>query len=111
MNDEAPVPRDGSEQHPVAPEQDPDAPEPASTWVKLFLLVEAAAAVIGLIMPLTPSKTGSDSDLPDWFLDDPTYLQRAFFDFVFTNLVIVVVGLAFWAHWVWRKRRTNTNRP
>ena len=92
-----------------ARETEPDSAvasrEPASTWVAVFLLVEAAVGVISLLMPITPSKTGSGGDISDWFIEDPSYLQRVLVDFVFTNVVLVVLALAFWLHLLWQKKR------
>ena len=62
------------------------------TW-KFLVMIECVALAIGLAMPITPSKTGSDFSLADWFFDDPSYLQEVFVYFLLTNLLIGVLAL------------------
>ena len=76
-----------------------DTPEPPSSILKIILLLEFMALMIGLAMPVTPSKTGSDASLADWFFDDPGYLQEVFVYFVFTNILL---GMILGAAWVWQ---------
>ena len=54
------------------------------------------ALLIGLAMPITPSKTGSDFSLAEWFFQDPNYAQEVLVYFVLTNAVMVVLGLIAW---------------
>jgi hypothetical protein len=63
-----------------------------SIW-KFVLIIEWIALLIGLAMPITPSKTGSSFSLADWFFDDPSYLQEVLVYFLFTNLLIGVLAL------------------
>lgn len=56
-------------------------------------MLEGVALLIGLAMPITPSKTGGDFSLADWFFEDPSYLQEVLVYFLFTNLVLAVLVL------------------
>jgi len=60
-----------------------------------LLLAEGAAIMIALLMPITPSKTGSDWTLAQLFIPDPSYLQEVLAYFVFTNLVLLLIGIFF----------------
>ena len=77
---------------------------------KLALVFEAVALAIGLIMPISPSKTGSDFSLADWFFDDPTYLQEVVVYFIFTNLLLGVLVLIFLAISHREKRRDSSSK-
>ncbi len=69
------------------------------------LAVQFMALLIGLAMPITPSKTGSDGSLAELFFRNPGYLQEVAVYFVLTNLLI---GAMILAAWVWeRLRRTR----
>lgn len=59
-----------------------------------LLLIEGVAVMIAMVMPVTPSKTGSDWSLAELVYSESTYLQEVFVNFVFTNLLILVVGAA-----------------
>ncbi len=69
-----------------------DEGERLPIW-KIILFVEAVALVIGAVIPVTPSKTGGDFNFADWFFDDPNYFQDVLVAFLFTNLLIAVLGL------------------
>jgi hypothetical protein len=78
-----------------------------SPW-KIVLIVEWACLLIGLGMPITPSKTGGDSSLADWFFDDPSYLQEVLVYFILSNLLfglVALIGLAVY----WKERRHGTD--
>ena len=60
---------------------------------RLVIILEWIALLIGLAMPITPSKTGGDFSLADWFFDDPNYLQEVLVYFLLTNLFIGVLAL------------------
>lgn len=60
-----------------------------------LLLAEAAALAIALLMPITPSKTGSGRGLPALFFPDPGYLLEVLVYFLLTNVLLVVLGAAF----------------
>ncbi len=63
------------------------------TVIKIILLLEGMALLIGLAMPITPSKTGGDFSFADWFFEDPSYLQEVLVYFVLTNLILGLLGL------------------
>ena len=65
------------------------------TTVRILLLCESIALVIALIMPITPNKTGSNSSFADWFVAEPTYLQKVLVNFLFTNALIALLAIAF----------------
>ncbi len=76
------------------------------TILKIVFLVEFVALLIGLAMPITPSKTGGDFSFADWFFEDPSYLQEVLVYFVMTNLLIGILGLvAFVIYRVENRRR------
>lgn len=63
-----------------------------------LLLAEGAALLIGLLMPITPSKTGSDWQLAQLFIPEPSYLQNVLVYFALTNLLLLILGaiIAIW---------------
>ncbi len=67
-------------------------------WHGLFL-AEGAALMIALLMPITPSKTGSDQGIADFLIPNPTYLQEVVVYFILTNILILIIGLIIWL-WV-----------
>ena len=73
-----------------------DEGERLPIW-KIILLVESVALVIGVVTPVIFSKTGGDFNFADWFFDDPNYFQDVLVAFVFTNLLIAVLGLIIFA--------------
>ena len=74
------------------------------TNLKIFLLIEAIALFIALIMPITPSKTGSDTNLADWFFKDPNYFQEVLIHFIFINIIFVFIGIALM---IWKKNQKS----
>lgn len=65
-----------------------------------LLLAEGAALMIALLMPITPSKTGSKRGLADLLISDPTYLQEVVVYFVLTNILLLIIGAIVW---LWTK--------
>ena len=63
--------------------------------LKIFLLIEAIALFIALIMPITPSKTGSDGSIADWFFKEPNYFQEFLIDFIFLNIILSFIAIGF----------------
>jgi hypothetical protein len=61
---------------------------------KLLALVEAAALGIAMVMPVTPSKTGSRWIPAELVFADPSYGQEVLVYFVLANLVIGVFAAA-----------------
>lgn len=68
-------------------------------WHGLFL-AEGAALLIALLMPITPSKTGSKRGLADLLIPDPSYLQEVLVYFVLTNILLLIIGVIVW---IWTK--------
>lgn len=64
-----------------------------------LLLAESAAIMIALLMPITPSKTGSDRGIADFLIPEPSYLQEVVVYFILTNILIVIIGVIIWL-WV-----------
>jgi hypothetical protein len=75
---------------------------------KIVLLIEWICLLIGLAMPITPSKTGGDLGFADLFFDDPTYLQEVLVNFVFGNLIFGILALIVLAV-LWKERRSGTD--
>ena len=70
--------------------------------------IEFIALLIGLAMPITPSKTGADGSVADLLFLDPSYLQEALVYFVLTNLLF---GILILVAWMWeRVQATRTAR-
>lgn len=65
-------------------------------WAAGLLVTEAVAFLIALVTPVTPSKTGSTWSPAEIFWTDPGYLREVAADFVFVNLLILVLGLITW---------------
>ncbi|UCC84849.1 MAG: hypothetical protein JSW46_08005 [Gemmatimonadota bacterium] len=78
-----------------------------SLW-KIVLLIEWICLLIGLAMPITPSKTGGDSSLAYLFFDDPGYLQEVLVYFVLGNLVFGILALIVLVV-NWKEKRTGTD--
>jgi hypothetical protein len=70
----------------------PDREQKWTAW-KSFLIVEWIALLIGLAMPITPSKTGSDFSFADLFFEDPNYFQEVLVYFLLGNLLLGVLAL------------------
>jgi len=58
--------------------------------------VEAIALLIGLAMPITPSKTGSTWSPAHLFSADPSYLTEVAVYFLMTNVLILGIGVGVW---------------
>lgn len=63
------------------------------TVLKIIFLLEFMALLIGLAMPISPSKTGGDFSFADWFFENPSYLQEVLVYFILTNLLLGLLGL------------------
>lgn len=73
-----------------------DSQGPLPDWAVGLVTVEAIALLIGLAMPLTPSKTGSTWSFAELFWAEPSYLREVAVNVVMTNLLILVIGLGIW---------------
>jgi hypothetical protein len=79
----------------------PNPQEPNSRlpdWAVALLAVEAVCLLIGLAMPITPSRTGSTWSPAELFAEDPSYLAEAAFWFVATHVLILALGLVAWVY-------------
>ncbi len=66
----------------------------SSAW-KIVLLFEALALMIALILPFSPSKTGSDTELADHLLADPTYAEKVALYFALLNVVLLCIWMVY----------------
>ena len=77
--------------------QRPSRPSAASTpWARIAFLVESAAAVIALLLPITPSKTGSIWSPATLIWPEPSYPQEVLMWFALTNALLLIAGTAAW---------------
>ena len=74
-------------------------------WV---LLSQATALMIAVVMPVTPSKTGSDWSMAELLFPEPSYVQEVLVYFVITNLIFVLFGVGLFV-WV-RLQRGKAER-
>ncbi|MBA7547131.1 hypothetical protein ES705_39533 [subsurface metagenome] len=66
----------------------------SNRW-QIFFLIEIILLIISMIMPITPSKTGSSTKLADWFIKNPSYLEEVFFYLVFGNVIVIILAVVF----------------
>ena len=69
---------------------------PPRDWLVAAFLVEAAAVMIALVVPFTPSKTGSTWSPAELIWPDPSYPQKVIASFVLVNAMLLVLGLLAW---------------
>jgi hypothetical protein len=81
-----------------------NGPQPSGRLTGI-LVVEVIAALIALVEPVTPSKTGSKWSPAEIFTTDPSYLQKVLAAFVAVNLLFAVLGVVVWV--VHRLRRPD----
>lgn len=72
---------------------------------KAIAVAEFLALCIGLIMPITPSKTGGSINLAQWLIEDPSYLQQVLVFFLLTNVVLALLAAVAGVLWWVDKRR------
>jgi hypothetical protein len=72
--------------------------------LKGVLIIQWIALLIGLALPIVPSKTGGDSSPAEWFFEDPSYLHEVLVVCLATNLLFGVLILSA-VGLVWVKRR------
>lgn len=65
-------------------------------WLVAVVLAEAAALMIALIVPVTPSKTGSTWSPAELFVPEPSYLQEVAAGFVIMHCLYLVIAAACW---------------
>ena len=78
-------------------------PDWVETPLGIFVVVEFIALLIALALPVTPSKTGSNMDIASLFIEDPGYLENVLVSFLFTNVLIGVIGLLSFVYLRFRK--------
>ena len=69
-----------------------------------IVLVETISILLGLILPISPSKTGAKNNLAEQFLDNPTYLQEFVFYYLLTNVLIILILVIFV---IWEKTQKD----
>lgn len=67
-------------------------------WHGLFL-AEGASLMIALLMPITPSKIGSNRGIAELLIHEPTYLQEVLVYFIMTNILLLIISVIVWL-WV-----------
>lgn len=73
--------------------QEPDNSKyPLPDWAVALILSQAIALMLAIIIPVTPSKTGSPWSPADFVFDDPSYLQEATVIYVLVNGVMALLG-------------------
>ncbi len=65
----------------------------SNRW-QIFFLIEIILLIISMIMPITPSKTGSGSKLTEWFIQNPSYFEEVLFYLIFINIIVVILAAA-----------------
>jgi len=65
-------------------------------WLVGAAIAEAVALVIALIMPFTPSKTGSTWSPAELFTPDPSYLAQVVAGFVLIHAIYLLFGIPIW---------------
>ena len=81
-------------------------PNKYKDW-QAYLLIEIVLIIIALIIPISPSKTGSDSSLADWFSDNPSYLEKVFFNFLLLHLLVLLI---FIIYFLWKFFRSKNDK-
>ncbi len=67
-------------------------------WAVALFAVEAIAVLIGLAMPIAPSKTGSTWNPAQLFSAEPSYLSEVAFWIVATNVLVLAIGFVAWVY-------------
>jgi hypothetical protein len=62
---------------------------------KIFFLIEMILLLIAMVMPITPSKTGSTTKLADRFIENPSYFEEVFFYLIFGNVIVLILAVFF----------------
>ena len=68
--------------------------KPSDRW-KIFFLIEMILLLISMVMPITPSKTGSTAKLAEWFIKNPSYFEEVIFYLVFGNVIVILLAVVF----------------
>jgi len=64
-----------------------------------FLGIQAVLLALGLIMPITPLKTGGRANAASLFFENPGYLHEALVWYLFYNVVVALIAVivVIWA--------------
>lgn len=81
---------------PHVEEGDRGSRSPLPDWLVGLLTVETISLSIALVMPLTPSRTGSTWSFAHLYWSEPTYLQKVFATFVVGNVFFAILGVVVW---------------
>lgn len=65
----------------------------SNRW-QIFIGIEIILLIISMIMPITPSKTGSNSKLAERFIQNPSYFEEVLFYLVFGNIIVIILTVA-----------------
>jgi hypothetical protein len=68
-----------------------DQPEDQFPRWKLALVIESIPVMIGLVMPITPSKTGSKFSPAAWLFGEASYWMDALIWIVITNIMLGIL--------------------
>ena len=60
---------------------------------QIFFAIEIILLIISMIMPITPSKTGSNTKLADWFIQNPSYFEEVLFYLIFINVIVIILAV------------------
>lgn len=64
-----------------------------------MLLIQAAAVMVAVVMPVTPNRSGSDWSMAELVFPEPSYLEQVVVYFVVANLMILLLGAVLFV-WV-----------
>lgn len=81
---------------PVRDEEQVGKPSTLPDWAVGVFTIEMISVLIGLAMPITPSKTGSTWRPSTLFWTEPNYLKDAAIYFVATNVLLVTMLALAW---------------
>ena len=76
-------------------------------WIPLALVVEAAAAGIALLMPITPAGTGSPWSPAHLLSAEPSFAGEVVAWFLLTNGLILIAGASAWLALRFGRRRND----
>ena len=62
---------------------------------QIFFGIELILLIIAMIMPITPSKTGSTTKLAEWFIKNPSYFEEVLFYFIFENVIVIILAVVY----------------
>lgn len=69
------------------------------TGIQIALLIEIPFILISFLMPITPGKAGSKNGLVEHFISTPSYLDRVFFYWIFTHIIVGLLAIVVLIWW------------